>query len=558
MPSECLRIATSSPATVANLGAGFDCLALAVDLRNEYDLYFHLDQQVTAEDNIPEFTINDPFAGPYGMTDRRMRTLNQNLFVLSFKHTRRLLCNKAGLPIPHHPCLVKQRVNIPPVRGLGSSSSACVAGVLAGIEFIQAKYPEIDIQELVRSFPNDPIGDHQIHEIQATLANHSDSNPDNVCAALVGGLTYCYGDENPADYRSATSEQRLHFFRDAVEDETLRCLALVPSKELSTPHARQILASERYKLDDVVFNMQRAVSIPRIFRERRYELLREVTKDRIHQEQRARVLYTNDRGRPIDIWFAFQAVMDMGGYCAFISGSGSTLVALAHSSKAQDIMQVFRDAFIEVAPDDWKVERMMTLRHSNLGATSKREYLDDIDQLDDVDQLDVATHQRGLEAENEHPGDLAAASVFISYAREDKDMCQKLCNHLGGLKNGGLIKEWVDRQIIPGQEWKAEIVRQLERADIILLLVSSSFFGSKFIEGVELERALERHNRGDAIVIPVILKPVYWESVKRLRRLQALPTGGKPISSWSDREAGYVDVARGVGRAVESWRSRRR
>lgn len=569
MPSDYLRIATSSPATIANLGAGFDCLALAVELRNEYNLYSYLGQQVTNEDNIPEFTLNDPFDGPYGRTDRRMRTLNQNLFVQSFRYTRRLLCNSAGLPIPHHPCLVFQRVNIPPVRGLGSSSSACVAGVLAGIEFIHAKYPEIDIQELVGTFGRGPVGDHQIREIQATLANQSDSNPDNVCAALVGGLTYCYGDENPADYHSVTSGQRLHFFRDAVEDESLRCLALVPSKELSTPQARLILAGERYKLDDVVFNLQRATSIPRIFHERRYELLREVTKDRIHQEQRARMLYTNDRGRPIDIWFTFQAVMDSGAYCAFISGAGSTLVALAHSSKVDDAARAFRDAFMEVAPDDWKIERIMTLWPTNLGATSVRTYTNGTEQLDNwIRSLSKAgasglmspgsdIHKSGRTAEREDPDQSPAASVFISYARQDKEMCQKLCDHLGGLRNGGFIEDWTDGQIIPGQEWESEIVRQLEDADIILLLVTSSFLGSEFIGRVELVRALERHRQGEAIVIPVILRPADWESAG-LERLQALPKDGKPVSSWPDREAGYVEIARGLRHVVESWRSGRR
>ena len=135
-------------------------------------------------------------------------------------------------------------------------------------------------------------------------------------------------------------------------------------------------------------------------------------------------------------------------------------------------------------------------------------------------------------------------------------MCQKLCDHLGGLRNGGYIKHWSDGEIVPGQEWEAEIVRQLNDADIILLLVTSSFLGSEFINRVELARALERHRRGEAIVIPVVLKPTDWETGS-LKKLQALPPDGKPVSSWSDTEAGYVEIARGLRRAVESWRSNR-
>jgi homoserine kinase len=569
MPSNYLCINTSSSATIANLGAGFDCLAMAVDLRNEYNLYSYMGEQVTGESNIPEFTLYDPFDGPYGKTDRRMRTLNQNLFVESFRYTRKLLCGSARRPIPNNPCLVFQRVNIPPVRGLGSSSSACVAGVLAGIEFVHAKYPEVDMQELLGSLAKGPVGDHQIREIQATLANRSDSNPDNVCAALVGGMTYCYSDEDPADYHLNTSGQRLHFFRDAMEDETLRCLALVPTKELSTPQARQILAAERYTIEDVVFNLQRTASIPRIFHERRYELLREVTKDKIHQDQRARSLYTNDRGKAINIWYVFQAVMDSGAYCAFISGAGSTLVALAHSSKAEEVALAFRDAFTEVAPDDWKIERIMTLRPTNQGAAAIRTYTSETSQLDNwVRSLTEARESGGMPLkassrerdratrrdDSEQP---AAASVFISYSRHDGEMCRKLCDHLGGLRDGGFIKDWTDGQIIPGQEWESEIIRQMDNADIILLLVTSSFLGSEFIKRVELVRALERHRRGEAIVIPVILRPTDWES-GGLKKLQALPTDGKPVSTWSDSETGYVEIARGLRRVVESWRSRER
>lgn len=80
-------------------------------------------------------------------------------------------------------------------------------------------------------------------------------------------------------------------------------------------------------------------------------------------------------------------------------------------------------------------------------------------------------------------------------------------SRVSGLRHGGFICEWSDGQIIPGQEWAPEIIRQLDEADIILLLITSSFLGSEFIGRVELTRALERHRRGEAIVIPVILKP---------------------------------------------------
>jgi hypothetical protein len=149
-----------------------------------------------------------------------------------------------------------------------------------------------------------------------------------------------------------------------------------------------------------------------------------------------------------------------------------------------------------------------------------------------------------------------AASVFVSYAREDERLRKKLSDHLGGLRHGGFIKDWSDGQITPGQEWEPQILRRLDEADIILLLVTSSFLGSEFIGRVELSMALERHRRGEAVVIPVILKPADWQSAG-LAGLQALPKGGKAVTSWSDRDAAYLDIAQGVRRAVEAWRARK-
>jgi TIR domain-containing protein len=132
-------------------------------------------------------------------------------------------------------------------------------------------------------------------------------------------------------------------------------------------------------------------------------------------------------------------------------------------------------------------------------------------------------------------------------------MRSKLSDHLGGLRHGGYIKDWSDGQIVPGQEWGPEIIRRLEEADIVLLLVTSSFLGSEFIGRVELAKALERHRRGAAIVIPVILKPADWESAG-LAGLQALPKNGKAVSTWSDHDAAYLDIAKGLRRAIDDWR----
>ena len=164
------------------------------------------------------------------------------------------------------------------------------------------------------------------------------------------------------------------------------------------------------------------------------------------------------------------------------------------------------------------------------------------------------TDQRLRAAQRERPGGGKAASIFISYAHEDEGMRKKLIDHLGGLRHGKYIKAWYDGEIIPGQEWAPEIVRRLDEADIILLLITSSFLGSEFISRVELARALERHRRGEAIVIPVILKPADWRSAG-LAGLQALPKEAKAVSTWPDHDAAYLDIAQGLHHAIDTWRA---
>jgi O-acetyl-ADP-ribose deacetylase (regulator of RNase III) len=171
--------------------------------------------------------------------------------------------------------------------------------------------------------------------------------------------------------------------------------------------------------------------------------------------------------------------------------------------------------------------------------------------------LERNTDQRLRAAQRDQSSRRQAASVFVSYAHADEALRGKLSDHLGGLRHGGYIKDWSDGQIIPGQEWAPEIIQRLDDADIILLLVTSSFLGSEFIGRVELTRALERHRHGEAIVIPVILKPADWQTAG-LAGLLALPKDGKAVSSWSDQDAAYVDIAHGLRRAVDGWRASKR
>src|SRR5215469_1243043 len=120
-----------------------------------------------------------------------------------------------------------------------------------------------------------------------------------------------------------------------------------------------------------------------------------------------------------------------------------------------------------------------------------------------------------------------AKKIFICYAHEDELLLNKLKAHLRPLQRQGLIEVWHDRDINAGTEWEREISNHLNEANIILLLVSPDFMDSDYCYGIEMKRAIERHERGEARVIPVILRHVYWQGI--LGTLQALPTDAKPV-----------------------------
>lgn len=146
------------------------------------------------------------------------------------------------------------------------------------------------------------------------------------------------------------------------------------------------------------------------------------------------------------------------------------------------------------------------------------------------------------------------AIVFFSYSHKDEALRDELEAHLAMLKNQGLIDAWHDRRIVAGEVFDDKIFETLEAADIILLLVSSDFLSSPYCFSREMARAMERHEAGQARVIPVILRQCVWQSAP-FGRLLAVPRDGRPVTSWPDRDEALADVARQVAKAVEALKS---
>ncbi|MGH9769513.1 MAG: toll/interleukin-1 receptor domain-containing protein, partial [Blastocatellia bacterium] len=147
--------------------------------------------------------------------------------------------------------------------------------------------------------------------------------------------------------------------------------------------------------------------------------------------------------------------------------------------------------------------------------------------------------------------------VFFSYSHLDEALCNELNAHLAALKRQSVIKNWTDRRITAGDDWRDKIEKPLDSADLILLLVSSDFLNSDFCYLIETSRALLRHDSGDARVIPVIVRPVDWQG-EPISKLQALPKDGKAVTSWPNRDEAWLNVAQGVRKAIEEMAGRSR
>ena len=265
------------PATTANLGPGFDCLGLALDLWNEVG--FSL-----AGDGVRVTVRGERGAGlPHDET---------NLVVRAFLR----LCEEAGVPAPSG-LVVDCDIAVPTSSGLGSSSTAIVAGLLGANALLGR-----------------PFDRARVLELAAAMEGH----PDNVAAAMLGGLTIV-----------VQSEDRLLTKRILVPE--VHVALAVPDLPFSTDAARASLP-EHVSMKDAVFNLQRTPLVVGALRTADFELLSQVMDDRLHQASRLRLI---PGGRS-----AWRAAGAAGAAAVAISGSGPSLIAFV--SLATDASRVAR------------------------------------------------------------------------------------------------------------------------------------------------------------------------------------------------------------------------
>ncbi|WP_331351994.1 DnaB-like helicase C-terminal domain-containing protein [Cellvibrio sp. UBA7671] len=140
--------------------------------------------------------------------------------------------------------------------------------------------------------------------------------------------------------------------------------------------------------------------------------------------------------------------------------------------------------------------------------------------------------------------------IFYSYSHKDENFRESLETRLKLLVRKGALISWHDRKITAGSEWEKKIDHELKSADIILLMISADFLASDYCYEKEMEIALQLHDSKQAIVIPIILRPIDWKETP-FAKLQTLPKGGTAITLWNNEDEAWVDVTSGISTAIE-------
>jgi tetratricopeptide (TPR) repeat protein len=144
-----------------------------------------------------------------------------------------------------------------------------------------------------------------------------------------------------------------------------------------------------------------------------------------------------------------------------------------------------------------------------------------------------------------------APTVFISYSHKDEIWKNRLLTHLRISEKEGLLELWDDRRIAAGTEWRSEIQKAIDSADIGILLISADFLVSDFIRGEEIPRMLERRSKSGMRLFPVMVRTCDWKIVSWLEPIQIRPTGARPLAGFGgnrrDEEmAAIAEEIRGI------------
>jgi homoserine kinase len=280
-----MTFAVSVPATTGNLGPGFDCLGAALTLYNRFKFAHASELQITA-------------AGIYG---KEVALDRSNLIYQSFtKFYERL-----GEPVPTISLHVE--AEIPMARGLGSSATAIVAGIVGA-----------------NLLAGSPRSQRELLDLAIALEGH----PDNVVPAMLGG---CYLSASRQD--GGWEFCRLGWHRD------LAIALAIPNFELSTAKARAVLP-QQVPMHDAIFNASHLALLTQAVVTGDPDWLTTALQDKLHQPYRQSLIMGMENVE--------KAAIAAGAYGMVISGAGPTLLALGSVSKIEAIGKAMVNAWQEL------------------------------------------------------------------------------------------------------------------------------------------------------------------------------------------------------------------
>ncbi|MGZ6351456.1 MAG: homoserine kinase [Ktedonobacterales bacterium] len=292
VPSAFVRgpVTVEVPATSANLGPGFDCLALALHLRNIFEVTLQTSR--SGGYARPRITVR-------GSSEdvRQLKHKRNNLFVSAF----RAVCERQGVALPS--LTLSIRINLPPSRGLGSSATAVVGGLLAANTLLGS-----------------PLSREEL--LDMAVACEPGHHADNVVAALYGGLVV-----------TGVRDAHDHLVTLALPvPQDLRAVLYIPDMPMSTVRGRSLLP-DSYTKADVTFNLGRVALLVGALQAGRYDVLGLAMDDRVHQPYREQMFPA------LREFIAAARAAGADGAC--LSGGGSTVLALTtgNAEAVRDAME---------------------------------------------------------------------------------------------------------------------------------------------------------------------------------------------------------------------------
>ena len=268
------RATIRAPATSANLGPGFDCIGMAVDLWNETTV-----------------TRGEPGVFIRGAGADSLPSGADNLIPASANKTFE------QLGVPQIDLTFDCQNNIPLARGLGSSSAATVTGIAAAL-----------------AFSGHNLNDVATRKWMFSLAANIEGHPDNVAPAILGGCQIGISIDTELEQHGWVTSSV------PIADE-LKAVVFIPEFSMQTSEARGILPDELHR-SDAIFNVGRAALLVHALTSSQWHLLRHATDDRLHQPQRIKHLFPR-------FGVIARGAIDAGAHGVFLSGAGPTIMALA-------------------------------------------------------------------------------------------------------------------------------------------------------------------------------------------------------------------------------------